>query len=296
MVLLALMVTVGMDRAGGWSSAWNWTTAHWRLDVGPPLLTIPYPPTIGEPEARLVAAGDVGTGGEAEYATAAAMDALERAGEFDALLLLGDNVYPSGNPADVQAKVLDPFDSVLDGPTDLVAALGNHDVETGDGVRQLEALGLANRWYQRRLGPVDVVVVDSTRPSDPEQLAWLNEALASLSGKWTVVIQHHSPFSAGYHGSHTPSRDNLVPLYERYGVDLVLSGHDHDYQRSDKINGVTYVVSGGAATLRPTARADYTVMAASAYHFVELGAYADRLDVRAIGQDGRVFDEFSLPA
>ncbi len=61
------------------------------------------------------------------------MDVLERSRELDALLLLGDNLYPAGDPGQVQAKVYDPFGPVLDGPTELVAALGNHDVRTAGG-------------------------------------------------------------------------------------------------------------------------------------------------------------------
>jgi hypothetical protein len=85
-------------------------------------------------------------------------------------------------------------------------------------------------------------------------------------------------------------------VYERAGVDLVLAGHDHDYQRTTPQGGVTYVVTGGAATHRPTGRADITVTAASTYHFVELVAYPDRLEVRAVAQDGRIIDAFALPA
>ncbi len=296
--LLATMLAVTIAGSlAGWSQSWNWVESAWRLDVGAPPTTSPYPTAIGAPLSRLVAAGDVGTGTETAYRTAAAMDRLETGGEFDALLLLGDNVYPSGDPTDVDAKVLDPFGPVLDGPTQLVAALGNHDVETGDGEPLLAALGIRRRWYVRRYGPVRVIVVDSTRASDPTQLAWLERRLnAATDATWTVVVQHHPPFSAGYHGSHGPSREWLVPLYERGDVDLVLAGHDHDYQRTHPQAGVTYVVSGGAATLRPTGTADFTVTAASTYHFVELAALRRRLEVRAIGADGRVIDQFDLPA
>lgn len=289
--LITALVVVWAQR---WSSAWNWVESQWRLDVGAPAVTHPYPPLVDQPLVRLAVAGDVGTGSEAAYATASAIDRLEARREFDALLLLGDNVYPSGNPGQVQAKVLDPFASVLDGPTLLVAALGNHDVETGDGEPELRALGLPGRWYVERFGPAEVVVVDSTRASDPAQLTWLEEALASSNAPWTIVIQHHPPYSAGYHGSDGASRASLVPVYERHAVDLVLSGHDHDYQRTGLIGGVTYLVSGGAAKLRPTARADFTMAAASTHHFVELAAYADRLDARAVDHDGRVFDQFTL--
>jgi 3',5'-cyclic AMP phosphodiesterase CpdA len=275
--------------------AWAWPLGGGggSREAAPPV-SWPYPDAPGPVEVRLAVAGDVGTGGRAEYATAAAMDALEQGQELDALLLLGDNIDPAGQPELAQARVLDPFAAVLDGPTELVAALGNHDVRTGDGEPELKALGLPGRWYQRRFGPVRVVVVDSTRAGDPEQLAWLDSVLAEDDVPWTVVIQHHPPYSAGYHGSDRASQEHLVPRYRRLGVELVLAGHDHDYQRSQVVDGVTYIVSGGAAKLRPTGTADFTAMATSILHFVEIAGDATRLDVRAIDQQGRVFDQFTL--
>ena len=295
-VVVALIIAAGIVvSAVGRDTTWNWIESQWRLDIGAPAVTSPYPVDLETPGVRLAVAGDVGTGGTGEHDTAAAMDALESTDEFDALLLLGDNVYPSGDPAALQSKVLDPFAAVLDHETELVAALGNHDVQTNDGTGQIETLGLPGRWYVQQFGPVRVVVVDSTKASNPDQLAWLDDELSTpTDAQWSVVIQHHPPFSAGYHGSHGPSQQYLVPLYEKYGIDLVLSGHDHDYQQIAPQNGVTYVVSGAAAKLRKTASADFTVVAASTYHFVELAAFDTHLDIRAIDHDGRVIDSFSL--
>lgn len=295
-VVVAFLLAAGIAvSAVGRDKTWHWIESWWRLDIGAPAATSPYPVDLETPDVRLAVAGDVGTGESAEYDTASAMDALELTGEFDALLLLGDNVYPAGDPAALRTNVLDPFAQVLDNGTELVAALGNHDIQTNNGDGQIDSLGLPGRWYAERFGPVRVVVVDSTQASNAEQLTWLEDELSTpTDAAWTVVIQHHPPFSAGYHGSHEPSQQHLVPLYETYDVDLVLSGHDHDYQRIAPQNGVTYVVSGGAAKLRRTASAGFTVVAASTYHFVEIAAFDSRLDLRAVDQDGRVFDSFSL--
>lgn len=296
--MVTIGVTVGLLAsvvAFGQATTWNWIESQWRLDVGAPATTTPYPDDIGEPLVRLAAAGDVGTGGDAQRATAAAMDRLEQDQEFDALLLLGDNIYPAGDPAAIESKLLDPLAPVLDGPTQLIAALGNHDVQTGDGDPQIAALDMPGRWYEREIGPVRVIVVDSTRADDPDQITWLRQTLSTpTDADWTIVIQHHPPFSAGYHGSHGPSDANLVPLYTEFGVDLVLAGHDHDYQRTSPQGGVTYIVSGGAAKLRPTDRAPFTEYAASTYHFTELAVYADRLEIRAVDQNGEVFDTATL--
>ncbi len=292
--VVVVLAVVGV--ALGWGRVvWNRIDARFRLDVGAPAETAPYPGLDPDPVLRLAVAGDVGTGGAAEYATAAAMDALEADREFDALLLLGDNVYPSGDADQVQAKVLDPFDPVLDGPTRLVATLGNHDIRSGEGDEVAAALGMPARWYTEELGPVRIVSVDSTQVTDPDQLRWLDETLtAPTDAAWTIVIQHHPPFSAGFHRSHGPSQDLLVPRYTAAGVDLVLAGHDHDYQRIEPQDGVAYVVSGAAAKRRDTARADFTERAASTHHFVELAVYPDRMELRAVDHDGRVFDAVEL--
>ncbi len=105
---------------------------------------------------------------------------------------------------------------------------------------------------------------------------------------------HHPPYSAGYQGSSVDVRDALAPVLERHGVQLVLSGHDHDYQRSVPIDGVTYVVSGGASGTRRTGEDDFTAVSYSWHHFVDIAVTGDQLVLRAVGQDGTVFDEVTL--
>jgi len=274
----------------------NHVTYQFKTHTGtPPVIAAATAPSGREaPPLRLVAAGDVGTGGDAEFRTAAAMDRIEGLAEYDAVVMLGDNVYPSGDPTQVQSKVLDPFAHVLDGPTRLLPVLGNHDVTNGNGDAQAEALGMPGRWYATTIGNTLVVSLDSTRPADPAQLEWLNDTLASSTATWKIATLHHPPYSGGYHGSSIGVREAFAPSFERYGVDLVLAGHDHDYQRSEQIAGVTYVVSGAAAKVRDAHLADFSVAAWSTYHFVDIGIWPDRMEIRAVDQDGNVFDEFTL--
>ena len=77
-------------------------------------------------------------------------------------------------------------------------------------------------------------------------------------------------------------------------MDLVLSGHEHDYQRSEPINGVTYVVSGAGAGTRRTGNADFTAYSAAVINFVDLNVFSDRLVLRAIDHELKVFDEFTV--
>jgi 3',5'-cyclic AMP phosphodiesterase CpdA len=131
---------------------------------------------------------------------------------------------------------------------------------------------------------------------DPAQLQFLAHALATTAARWKIVALHHPPYSAGYQGSSVDVRAKLSPVLERYGVQLVLSGHDHDYQRSIPIGGVTYIVSGAAARTRRTGDDSFTATSYSWHHFLDIAVTGDHLVLRAVGQDGRVFDEAVLDA
>lgn len=250
----------------------------------------------GNPTTRLVVAGDVGTGDEQARRTASAAAARGGSRGWDALLLLGDNIYEDGNPARAKTAVLDPFREVLRPGVPLLAALGNHDVDSGNGPAQLDALGQPGPWFARRLGPLLVVVLDSNRPDDPAQQAWLERTLAQDDATWTVAAMHHPMRSAGYHGSDEGVRRAFAPLFEKYDVQLALAAHDHDYQRSRAIDGTTYLVSGAAAKLRPAGSNGDTVVSQSVRHFLDLAVYDDRLVVQAVDQTGRVFDGVVLRA
>jgi len=74
-------------------------------------------------------------------------------------------------------------------------------------------------------------------------------ALARSAARWKVAVFHQPAYSCGTHGSSPEVQREWVRLFQRSGVDLVLNGHDHDYQRFAPIGGVTYVVTGGGAEL-----------------------------------------------
>jgi hypothetical protein len=249
-------------------------------------------PAGDQPELRVGVAGDVGDSGRRINATGAAMAALPGDHPFDVLLLLGDNVYPSGDPAKLPKTVFEPFGGVLDSGAQLLAVLGNHDVANGDA--QLAALGMPGHWWSVVRGNVLLIGLDSNRWNDPDQREWLDRTLAETTATWRIVALHHPPYSAGYQGSNRNVREAFSPLFERYGVQLVLAGHDHDYQRSVPINGVTYIVSGAAAGTRRTGDADFTAVSFSWHSYLELAIYPDRLIGRVLGQDNRIADEWTL--
>lgn len=250
-----------------------------------------------EPLARIAVAGDTGTGGEDAFATGEAIaDRAAATSAYDALVLLGDLVYEDGEADLVDARVREPFAGVLAGGAELVPVLGNHDYRSGEQGEILCSLGRDASWYVDTVGPVRVVVLDTERVDDREQGRWLAETLAAPvpEGTWTVVALHRPPYSAGEHGPDRSVREAWVPLFEEYDVPLVLAGHEHDYQRTDEVDGVTYVVSGAGAKLRSTGHDELTAVSASTLHFVELLAYRNRLVGHAIDHEGRLVDSFTL--
>jgi 3',5'-cyclic AMP phosphodiesterase CpdA len=266
---------------------------HWKGSPSRTAAYVPFP-ADDRPQLRLAVVGDIGDSGPRLDASAAAIDRIDADDPFDALLLLGDNVYPAGDPAGLPGVVFKPFGPVLDQGASLLAILGNHDVKAGHGAAQMAALGMPGRWWSVERSGVLLIGLDSNTPDDAEQLAWLEHTLRNSAARWKIVALHHPPYSAGYQGSNRAARAAFSLLFERYGVALALSGHDHDYQRSTVINGVTYVVTGAAAGSRRTGEADFTAVSFSWHGYVELGVYPDRIVGRALNQANRVADEWVL--
>lgn len=245
------------------------------------------------PLVRLAAVGDVGTGDEHEWETAGFMAEAGASDPFDGLILLGDNVYPDGDPERLDATVFDPFAPILDAGASLLPVLGNHDVRDGNGPGQVSRLGMPHNWYSVAIGHVLFIGLDSNRVEDPAQLEWLEDTLAGTPHTTIIAAMHHPAYSAGKHGSTRDVQELWVPLFEQYGVDLVLAGHDHDYQRSIPIDGVTYFVSGGGARLRPAGTAEFSAYTASVRHFLDIQIWEDRIEVTAVSSEG-AFDDVAI--
>ena len=296
-VALVVALLAGVALFGPYGRQVRSTLTH---PVGSPTHTEPLTPFAPgkEPATRVAVAGDVGEPGGRAAKTGEAIARAGRDRQYDALLLLGDNVYPNGDPARLEERVFRPFAPVLSTGAELLAILGNHDVKANHADAQMRALGMPGRWWSRRVGEMLIVGLDSNEPDNPVQRAWLARTLAASDAPWKVVALHHPPYSSGYQGSDKAARQSFSPLFERYGVQLVLSGHEHDYERTKPIDGVTYVVSGAGSNTRRTGRSSFTAKAVSWHHFVDLAVFPDHLLVRAVNQKDRVFDEFviRLPA
>lgn len=117
--------------------------------------------------------------------------------------------------------------------------------EAGEGLRG---------FYSLDISGVHLIAIDSNQLHRREQLSWLAadlQAAEARRARATVAWMHDGPFSMGYHGGNATAARELVPLLERYRVSLLVSGHDHDYERGRR-GTLNYVVTGGGgAELRP---------------------------------------------
>ncbi len=217
---------------------------------------------------RLWVLGDSGTADANARAVRDAYLAADRARGTDLWLMLGDNAYTTGTDAQYQQAVFAMYPEVLRQAV-LWPTFGNHDAISADSATQTgpyydvftlpahgEAGGVPSgteAYYSFDYGNIHVVCLDSTEsnrsPSGP-MLTWLVQDLAASraagTADWTIAFFHHAPYSKGSHDSDTETelvemRQYAVPILEAGGVDLVLSGHSHSYERTALLSGHTGV-------------------------------------------------------
>lgn len=249
----------------------------------------------------LAVIGDFGTGEEAERQVAEALRRWSDRGSMDLLLTTGDNVYGSGHPDEFEEAWHRPYGWVERRGIPVVAALGNHDAETDGGAHVMELLAMPGPWYAHRFGPLELFVLEGNHPQHLGQLSFVASALRRSTAPWKVAVVHQPPYTCGHHDGHREIRERWLPILRAGGVDLVLSGHDHNYQRFPRLGDMVFVVSGGggqdlheveacpAGTPEPAFSLD------DRHHFVALRATSRELRVRAVAVPGsEVVDELTL--
>jgi 3',5'-cyclic AMP phosphodiesterase CpdA len=198
---------------------------------------------------RFAVIGDTGTGGKEQYQVGAVMAAAHRIFRFDFVLMLGDNIYGRKTPEDFKRKFEDPYKTLLDDGVKFYASLGNHDDPNERYYKPFNMNG--QRYYTIKKGDVEFFALDSTY-FDPQQLDWLQKELSSAGAKWKICFFHHPLYSdARYHGPDTDLKRRIEPILQKNAVDIVLSGHEHVYERIKPQGGVHYFVLGNAGQLRP---------------------------------------------
>ena len=198
---------------------------------------------------RFAAIGDMGTGDKAQYDVAARMVEARQTFPFDFVVMLGDNIYGGHNARDYEKKFTLPYKTLLDTGVKFYAALGNHDDPNERAFAPFNMNG-AN-YYAFKKGNVRFFVLDSNY-MDAKQLAWVDKQLHDAGNDdWKICYFHHPLYSsARTHGPSTDLRLLLEPLFVKYGVNVVLAGHEHVYEHIQPQNGIYYFIEGSSGQLR----------------------------------------------
>jgi predicted MPP superfamily phosphohydrolase len=256
-------------------------------------ITLPNKPD----SLRFAIIGDSGTGSDSQYKVSEVLTASRAKFPYELVLMLGDNLYYGSGEKDYQKKFERPYKALLDSGLKFYATLGNHDNSNERFYKPFNMNG--ERYYSFKPKPgVRIFSLDSNYMDKP-QLAWLEKELAASGADWKIAFFHHPLYSSGgAHGSDVQLREQLEPLFLKYGVDAVFSGHEHFYERIKPQKGIYYFISGGAAKLRDgdVKTSNLTAKAFdSGYHFMLIELAKDTLNFQVISEQGRTVDSGALP-
>lgn len=240
--------------------------------------------------------------------------------DFDLMLHTGDIAYPSGAKDQLTRNFFEIYSQHLK-KAPFYPSAGNHDYMTSDLGPYLDSFILPEqalnpkdneRYYSFNVNNIHFIALDTNEPLSKISLLrgddmadWLEEDLKkSAVREWKIVFFHHPPYSSGkVHGGDRLVRDLLVPIFEKYAVDIVFSGHEHNYERTCKLSGgncfdrgITYVVTGGGgAGIYPFGQEQpFSLIRKSEYHFVHVSIETCKLNARVISINGEEIDQFNL--
>ncbi len=211
------------------------------------------PPSGTARPTRVWALGDCGTANANARAVRDAYLNETGSARTDLVLLLGDNAYTRGTDGEYEFAIFRTYTDMLKKST-FWSTRGNHEASALEyfSIFEMptngEAGGLSSgteNYYSFDYGNVHFVCLDShstSRAVGGTMWTWAQADLASTNQDWIVAFWHHPPYTKGSHNSDTElglveMRTNFLPLLESHGVDIVLAGHSHSYERTFLING-----------------------------------------------------------
>jgi predicted phosphodiesterase len=163
-------------------------------------------------------------------------------------------------------------------------------------------------YYSFSTGDLHFFVLNSEGDLSPsgEQLLWLENSLSDIQGGYLIGVIHRPPYSSSEHGKSAEEgkeeeilmiRENFVPIFERYGFKVVFSGHEHNYERTNPINGVVYVITGGgggAPLYDRKLENSWTAVFEKTYNYVVVHSSPSSLEFIAKDKDGKIIDRFEI--
>lgn len=254
---------------------------------------------------RIWAIGDSGQPGPAARNVRDAYLARPGSDLTDVWLMLGDNAYATGLDTEYQAAVFDAYPQLLRN-TVLWPTRGNHDVlHTGPDndyyeIFTMPTIGEAGglpsgteAYYSFDFANVHFICLDShgsDRTPGGAMATWLSQDIAATAQEWVIAYWHHPPYTKGSHdsdniadsgGRMTDMRQVALPILEHGGVDLILGGHSHSYERSFLLNG-HYGLSTTLSTAQKIDDGDGNELGDGAYHKPTLGTGTNEGTVYAV--------------
>ncbi len=250
--------------------------------------------------------GDTGTGDEAQMAVARQMVRQREKTPFDFVLMLGDNIYETGNPKYIEPRFETPYKDLLSTGVKFYAVLGNHDIIKGTAFQtNYKNFNMGGqRYYHFTKGSagdnslLEFFALDSNVMST-QQLAWLEEKLKASRARWKVAFCHHSIYSSSkMHKPYLELRNQLEPLYIKNGVNVVFAGHAHSYERVKPQKGVHYFTEGASGEIkRRTLNRQSPLFAAGedmVNSFLIVQVNEDEMKIEAISADGKLIDSSTI--
>ncbi|MEI8347382.1 MAG: metallophosphoesterase [Pseudomonadota bacterium] len=187
----------------------------------------------------------------------------------------------------------------------ILGVRGNHDGNT-ELFKKYYPYNYASKegiYYSQKFGPVEIIAIDQYVPlsEDSEQYRWLEKTLAQSKQKFKIAFFHAPLWSAGGHINEKEilqAQNDLHPLFIKYGVKLVLSGHNHYYSRS-LVEGIHYLTVGtmGAPLMEPK-KAFNQQKYFKGFHFCKIsyfgGLWSNKIKIEIKDLDGKLIEEFSF--
>jgi len=228
------------------------------------------------------------------------------------VMLAGDLVDQGKKDSDWREEFF-PSMNLLISRIPLFPVLGNHE-QNAKNYFDYMALPDPEYYYSFSYGDADFFMIDSNRKVDAEseQYRWLEEKLAASTATWKFVCHHHPPYSSDENDYGDLWKTNqstrgdlrvrqLVPLYEKYGVDIVWTGHIHSYERTWPLKdneavdagGTIYMITGGGGGGLETAgpyRPFFQNNVRRGHHYVMVHINGKTLELRSYTLDDRLFD------
>lgn len=242
--------------------------------------------------------GDFGTGSREQYQMADQMAKLHGRFPFEIVVTVGDNLYGSERPQDFVRKFETPYKPLLDAGVKFYASLGNHDAREQARYKLFNMDGRTYYTFKAPKEDVRFFALESDYPK-PEQIAWLERELDNSREKWKIPYFHHPLYSSGgRHGSDLTLRRTLEPLFIKYGVSVVFTGHDHFYERIKPQNGIVYFVVGAGGKLREGNIDRGTGLTARGFDtdlsFMAAEISGDEMYFNTIARSGKVIDSGAI--